>query len=168
MAFHPLHDAIFLGLGSNQGDRQHMLHQARLQLQTLPDWQLLAASSLYQTAPWGNLAQAPFLNQVIACHISLDPWALLQAIQDIEQALGRHRTVHWGPRTLDIDLLAYGQRQIRSQRLTIPHPYLSERAFVLIPWAEIAPDFQPPSLEMHIQALVDQLPDSEKKGVLKT
>jgi 2-amino-4-hydroxy-6-hydroxymethyldihydropteridine diphosphokinase len=137
-------DWIYLGLGANLGDRARQLRAAQAHLSQLPGYQRMAASALYETPPWGLADQPAFLNQVLAIQTTLSPWEFLEAAQAIEATLGRTRHTHWGPRTLDIDILAWGQLQLRSQRLNLPHPFIAERAFVLRPWADIAPDFQPP------------------------
>jgi 2-amino-4-hydroxy-6-hydroxymethyldihydropteridine diphosphokinase len=156
---------VYLGLGSNLGDRSGYLRQALDLLSALPGWQLLAASALYETPPWGELAQPAFLNQVVAMQVTISPWEFLEAAQAIEAALGRTRVLHWGPRTLDIDILAWGQTTIKSQRLTLPHPFIAERAFVLVPWAEIAPDFHPPGTPGDIAALLAALPAATVQAV---
>lgn len=127
----------FLGLGSNIGDRKVYLDQALDRLAELSQTSLLAVSSTYQTPAWGLTDQADFLNLV--CHIEteLSPLDLLRACQTIEDDLGRVRKKHWGPRTLDIDLLLYGQELVEEPDLTLPHPYIKERAFVLVPLLEL-------------------------------
>jgi 2-amino-4-hydroxy-6-hydroxymethyldihydropteridine diphosphokinase len=151
-------DWIFLGLGANLGDRARQLRAACAQLAHLPDFRLLAASALYETPPWGMTEQPAFLNQVLAIHTSLNAWEFLEAAQTIELALGRTRHTHWGPRTLDIDILAWGQLLLRSQRLNLPHPFIAERAFVLRPWADIAPDFHPPGCPDTVAHMLAALP----------
>jgi 2-amino-4-hydroxy-6-hydroxymethyldihydropteridine diphosphokinase len=159
---------IFIGLGANLGNREAQLAAAREGLSQLPGWQLHAASSLYETAPWGLIDQPAFLNQVLAIDAAMSPMEFLHAAQALEAALGRVRETHWGPRKIDIDILAWGQQRIQSQRLTIPHPALADRAFVLVPWAEIAPDFHPPGHPATIAELLAALPESETHSVQKT
>jgi len=103
---------------------------------------LVARSSDYATPPWGDEAQQRFINACIEIETSLDPHALLSTLQRIETKFGRDRSkeTHWGPRTLDLDLIAYDDVTLQSEELTLPHPRLFERAFVLVPLAEIAPD----------------------------
>jgi 2-amino-4-hydroxy-6-hydroxymethyldihydropteridine diphosphokinase len=134
--------AAFLGLGSNQGDRTALLTEAALRLRRSPGVEILAASSLYATAPVGVLDQPEFLNAVVAVRTSLPPAALLALCQGIEAALGRVRTQRWGPRTIDLDILLYGDLQLAADGLELPHPRLRERAFVLLPLAEIAPELR--------------------------
>lgn len=133
----------YLSLGANLGARAQTLREALRRLARLPGTQLVRASSFYETAPWGKTDQPPFLNGAVHLQTRLSPEALLAACQDIECALGRVRHEHWGARTIDIDLI-YGVRggqavRVATPRLTLPHPYLLERAFVLVPLAEIAP-----------------------------
>ncbi len=100
---------------------------------------VLRVSSLYETPPWGPVPQGPYLNACVAIETRLSPRALLELCLAIERAHGRERRVRWGPRTLDIDVLAYAGRTVEEPDLHIPHPRLTERAFVLVPLAEIAP-----------------------------
>lgn len=126
-------------MGSNLGDRRANLEQA---LRWLVDAgvQVVRRSSWYETEPVGYASQPPFLNLVAEVRTSLDPRALLRCAQQVEAALGRVRSVRWGPRTVDVDLLLYGRRVIREPDLLVPHPRLRERAFVLVPLCEVAPD----------------------------
>ncbi|HEX9775565.1 MAG TPA: 2-amino-4-hydroxy-6-hydroxymethyldihydropteridine diphosphokinase [Actinomycetota bacterium] len=132
----------YLGLGSNLGDRAAMLLQA---IEAL-DWgevRVTARSSVHETEPVGGPPGQPmFLNQVIEVETTLGPRALLERCQAVESALGRRRDpgVRWGPRTIDVDILLYGSEQIDEPGLTIPHPLMTERSFVMGPLAEIAPD----------------------------
>ena len=134
----------FLGLGSNLGDRAHYLGAAVSALAS-PMIKVEAASQIYETEPWGLMDQPVYWNQVIEVETSLEPLELLHVCQDIEHRLGRERKVHWGPRTIDIDLLIYDNIVSESEELNLPHPYLEERAFVLIPLREIAPELVLPS-----------------------
>ncbi len=144
---------IFLSLGSNQGDSQQTLREAirMIELQAGP---VVGASSVYRTAAWGKTDQPDFLNQVIQVHSCLQPTKLMVVILAIEQSLGRHRTEKWAPRTIDIDLLFYGDTVIVSPTLTLPHPQIQNRKFVLVPLAEIAPDFMHPVLKKNVLTLL--------------
>lgn len=122
------------------GDRAAYLQAAIRRLHAHDRVCIAAASSVIETPPWGNTDQPAFLNQVVAVDTTLTPEELLQVTQEIEQAAGRRRTLHWGPRTLDIDLLLYDDETRDTAELTLPHPYLTQRRFVLAPLAEIAPD----------------------------
>ena len=130
--------AAYIALGANLGDAQLALRQARQALAELPDSHIAASSSLYQTAPID--AQGPaFINAVVVLETALSAPDLLGAMQAIETAAGRQRPYRHAPRTLDLDLLLYGQGSIDSPLLTVPHPRWRERAFVLVPLAEVAP-----------------------------
>ncbi|HMM21543.1 MAG TPA: 2-amino-4-hydroxy-6-hydroxymethyldihydropteridine diphosphokinase [Selenomonadales bacterium] len=131
---------IILGLGSNVGDREGNIRAALEALARYPDIELIAVSSLYETAPVGFTDQPDFLNAAARISTALEPLELLQVCLGIERDLGRVREVKWGPRTMDIDLLIYDAVELASEQLTLPHPRLHERCFVLVPLAEIAPD----------------------------
>ncbi|MDR3600141.1 MAG: 2-amino-4-hydroxy-6-hydroxymethyldihydropteridine diphosphokinase [Desulfosporosinus sp.] len=135
---------VFLGLGSNLGDRAYYLAEGILALAG-PMVKIVATSRIYETEPWGVMDQPLYWNQVIEVETSLEPLDLLHVCQEIEHRLGRERKVHWGPRTIDIDLLLYDNRASESEELKLPHPYLEERAFVLAPLREIAPKLVLPS-----------------------
>jgi len=140
---------VYLSLGSNLGDRKAQLQEAVRLLQTNPSISNIKMSSIYETAPVGYLNQDAFLNLVIRLETSLSPLELLDICQEIEQALHRERLVRWGPRTVDLDVLLYGQEQLATERLTIPHPRMYERAFVLVPLQELMPSLiLPEDLEM--------------------
>jgi len=130
----------YIGLGSNLGDRKQYIRQALDRLAQQPGVTLLRVASLYETAPWGKIDQDRFLNTVAEIETTLTPLNLLQALLQIEASLGRIRGEKWGPRTIDLDLLLYGEQEIHLPRLQVPHPYLAERAFVLVPLAELCPD----------------------------
>ncbi|MDR9435678.1 MAG: 2-amino-4-hydroxy-6-hydroxymethyldihydropteridine diphosphokinase [Thiohalophilus sp.] len=133
----------YIALGSNLDDPLAQVSRAMAELDRMEGATLQAASSLYRSAPMGPADQPDYINAVVALETALSPHALLDALQAIEQAHGRQRgPQRWGPRTLDLDVLLYGEETINDQRLTIPHPGISERAFVLFPLQEIvAPDF---------------------------
>jgi 2-amino-4-hydroxy-6-hydroxymethyldihydropteridine diphosphokinase len=131
---------VALGLGANLGDPAANLRRA-VELLAQAGLRFEALSSLYRTKPWGVTDQPDFVNACALARTTLAPLALLDLAQATEKALGRRRTRRWGPRAIDIDLLFYGDAQRRDERLILPHPGLMERAFVLLPLAEIAPDF---------------------------
>lgn len=135
---------VYLSLGSNLGDRKAQLQEAVRLLQLNPSISNLRMSSIYETAPVGYLDQHAFLNLVVRLETSLSPLELLDVCQEIEQALYRERLVRWGPRTVDLDILLYGQEQLTTERLTIPHPHMYERAFVLVPLRELMPSLSLP------------------------
>lgn len=122
------------------GDRQGYIRTALQRLDQQPEIKLLRVASLYETAPWGNTNQQWFLNTVAELDTTLSPQELLQVLLAIESELGRVRVEHWGPRTIDLDLLLYGQEEINLPQLVVPHPRMTERAFVLVPLAELCPD----------------------------
>ncbi|HEY4926144.1 MAG TPA: 2-amino-4-hydroxy-6-hydroxymethyldihydropteridine diphosphokinase [Roseiarcus sp.] len=128
-----------LSLGGNIGDVTEAFIAALKQLVEAPGVTLVRASSVYSTPPWGKLDQPPFLNMAAIVATSLPAPALLALCLDIESRLGRQRLERWGPRTLDIDILTYGDEAIDAPNLKVPHPRMAERAFVLAPLAEIAP-----------------------------
>ena len=132
----------FLALGGNIGDSRAILARAVALLCDGKDVRLIARSSDYRTPPWGMKDQPAFVNIAIAVETALTPHDLLARAQAVEVKLGRDRAAekHWGPRTADIDLLAYDDLSLRSADLTLPHPLMWERGFVLVPLAEIAPD----------------------------
>ena len=130
---------VYLGLGTNLGDRTGYLSQAIQQLVNNPHIELIKKSSVYETAPIGYVQQEPFLNMVLEVFTSLKPFDLLVLCQEIELLLNRKKTVRWGPRTIDIDILLYENLYMATEALTIPHPRIEERAFVLVPLQEIAP-----------------------------
>jgi 2-amino-4-hydroxy-6-hydroxymethyldihydropteridine diphosphokinase len=135
----------FIGVGSNLNNPVAQVQQAFHGLAELPASRLIARSPLYRTAPVGGPAGQPdYVNAVAALDTMLEPDELLTALQAIEIQQGRVRTVRWGPRTLDLDILLYGSLQRDDPRLTLPHPRLQERAFVLYPLYDIAPDLMIP------------------------
>ena len=131
---------VFVGLGANIGDPREQLKAAISALAGLPDTRLTATSSLYRSAPLEFADQPDFLNAVAQLDTGLAPEALLDGLQGIENRLGRVRPFPGAPRTLDLDLLLYGDQRFSSPRLSVPHPRMHERAFVLRPLTEIAPE----------------------------
>ncbi len=140
----PVRKRAFLGLGSNIGDRELYLRSAISELDSYSRIKVLKISSFHDTAPLGSARQGRFLNAVVEIETTLEPEQLLDAALDIEKRLGRIRAERWGPRTIDVDILTYGELVYESPRLSIPHPLMHERAFVLAPLAEIAPAFRHP------------------------
>ena len=148
----------YLGLGSNLGDRQATLRQARLALDATAEIKVIAASRLYQTVPVGGPADQPdYLNGALEIATTLEPLELLQRCQTIEATFGRQRSVRWGARTLDIDLLLFEQRIIASDTLQLPHPRLSERGFVLQPLCDLAPELVHPQQHQTLAALLENI-----------
>jgi 2-amino-4-hydroxy-6-hydroxymethyldihydropteridine diphosphokinase len=135
---------VFLGLGSNLGDREENIHEALRRLASHEHISLKQMSSIYETIPQGVKDQPDFLNAVVLIETDLDPIDLLDVVLQIEQDMGRVRNERWEPRKIDIDILLYDNTVMSAPDLTIPHPRMMERAFVMIPLAEIAPDLRLP------------------------
>ena len=127
----------FLSLGSNMGDRLEYLSKAIDKIAQIQGCNILNKSRVYETEPWGYENQEAFLNLCISIETSLSPYELLESLQTIELELDRVRTIHWGPRTIDIDILLFDDIICEDDKLTIPHPRMRERAFVLIPLYDI-------------------------------
>ncbi len=134
----------YIGLGGNLGDVQAHLDYAVARLAELPRSRLAARSAYYRSRPLDDLPQPPYLNAVVALDTALPPLTLLDALQAIEAARGRERGARWAPRTLDLDLLLYGEALIDHPRLTVPHPGIPARDFVLVPLQELDPDLLVP------------------------
>jgi 2-amino-4-hydroxy-6-hydroxymethyldihydropteridine diphosphokinase len=128
---------VFLGLGSNEGNRQENISQALSQLAKTAGIHMACVSSLYETEPFGFKEQSYFLNAVVSITTDLSPEDLLQRCQSIEKNLGRKRHLHWGPRTIDIDILLFDDVVKNTEELILPHPYFAQRRFVLLPLSEI-------------------------------
>jgi 2-amino-4-hydroxy-6-hydroxymethyldihydropteridine diphosphokinase len=137
-------ERALIGLGSNVGDRLSWLRLARRRVSGLPGTTILAASPVFETDPVGGPPQGAYLNACLAVRTALAPHALLDAMRAVESDAGRARTVENGPRTLDLDLLLFGERAIADHRLTVPHPRFLQRAFALVPAAEVAGPWRVP------------------------
>ncbi|ADU27622.1 2-amino-4-hydroxy-6-hydroxymethyldihydropteridine pyrophosphokinase [Ethanoligenens harbinense YUAN-3] len=134
----PVAHDVYIALGSNMGDRAGYLEAARKKIAE-SGIRLTAVSGIYETAPVGYTEQPAFLNQVCRACTALEPQSLLETLQRIETALARRRIVHWGPRTIDLDLLLYDDLHMQTETLTLPHPRMFERAFVLVPLRDVWP-----------------------------
>jgi len=130
-------ERAFVALGSNLGDREDHLRAARAALGHLPGTDLVAASAIEETEPLGGMSQPPYLNQMVVLETTLSPRALLDALHAIEQQAGRVRTSRWGARTLDLDIVRYGDQRVDEPDLIIPHPELPNRDFWLRELAEL-------------------------------
>ena len=146
---------IYLGMGTNAGDRLANLQAAVDGL--APQVEVLALSMVYQTPPWGYTEQADFLNIALKALTGLAPHELLAFLKDLESQVGRIATFHWGPREIDIDILFYDDLVLEQPGLTIPHPMLHKRTFVLIPLADLNEDLEHPKLNQTIRQLLNEV-----------
>ncbi len=154
---------VFLGLGSNLGDRYKFLKMAILSIEEHQNIDILNQSSIYETEPFGYKEQDKFLNMVIEIVTSLHPRDLLNYINIVEKKYNRTRDIHWGPRTIDIDILLYGNLIMKDEILEIPHPFLTQRLFVLIPLYEIYKE-EIPGESRSIEQLIE-LHEYNKKDI---
>ena len=154
----------YIALGANLGDRERTLGQAVEAIDTLASTRVTARSALIETEPVGPIEQGSYLNGVIRIETGLDAPALLTELLKIEASLGRDRSraERWGPRTVDLDLLIFGEAQIELPGLCVPHPRIAERLFVLEPLCEIAPDLIVPGAAQTVRQLRDNLTGSER------
>lgn len=158
-------EVVFVGIGSNMGDPACNCRNAIDFVSRLPETRLLKKSSLYRTEPVGVCDQPWFINGVVEVRTGLDPELLLELLLDIESRMGRVRDRRWGPRVIDLDLLAYGQEIIRTEKLVIPHPELHKRKFVLVPLYEIAPFWVHPVYGISAGGLLSRLDD--ERGIFR-
>jgi 2-amino-4-hydroxy-6-hydroxymethyldihydropteridine diphosphokinase len=154
----------YVGIGSNLGDSRARVEAAFVALGGIPDTRLMARSRLYRTRPFGPVQQDDFINAAAGL-LTLQPAReLLAALRSIETSQGRVRAERWGPRTLDLDLLVFGDQQIHDAQLEVPHPGIAERGFVLAPLNDIAPTLLVPGLG-HVEDLLRRLPDDGIAGM---
>ncbi|MGG6312092.1 2-amino-4-hydroxy-6-hydroxymethyldihydropteridine diphosphokinase [Paenibacillus macerans] len=158
----------YIALGANLGDREATLMKAIAALQEHPEIEVLRCSDLYETDPVGYLDQPCFVNMALALRTSLEPEALLSVMLDIELRLGRERKIRFGPRTVDLDLLWAGGRELNTPLLTLPHPRMMERAFVLVPLADIVPKGEPSGLYERMHGALDIIDGKEGVRFWKT
>ena len=154
-----MNNGIFLLLGSNRGRSLEILQRASEKIES-DVGAILVRSAVYKTAAWGFADQPDFYNQVLRIESETAPEALLAELLDIEASLGRQREQKWGPRIIDIDLLFYGQQILNTPRLTLPHPGIPNRRFVLVPLTEIAADWQHPVLKKTMTDLLEACDDT--------
>ncbi|SEO91184.1 2-amino-4-hydroxy-6-hydroxymethyldihydropteridinediphosphokinase [Amphibacillus marinus] len=158
---------VYIALGSNISPREGYLNQAVLLLDKSEHVQVVRNSSIYETKPMGYQNQEDFLNKVIEVRTSLSAEQLLYFCQEIEEDLGRERLVRWGPRTIDLDILIYNEEKMVTNHLTIPHPHMHLRAFVLIPLAELNNTLVIPGINQTVGKCLTQMSIDEKRGVIK-
>ncbi|MCR9253050.1 MAG: 2-amino-4-hydroxy-6-hydroxymethyldihydropteridine diphosphokinase [bacterium] len=151
-------DGIYLLLGSNLGDKRETINQAIKSINSFAP--VITKSYIYETAAWGKMDQPSFYNQVILVNSNLNPEDFLQRLQQIEIALGRQRFEKWGERTIDIDILYFGNSLIKLENLSVPHPEIQNRRFTLVPMNEIAPDFVHPIFQTTQAKLLDDCKDN--------
>ncbi len=157
---------VYIGFGSNIGNRLKHIQNAIHALSKTEGITLQEISSVYKTEPVGYEEQAAFLNGVAAIQTSLSPLPLLHTLKNIETAIGRQHRIRWGPREIDLDILIYGDLCFQTEKLVVPHPEMHLRRFVLVPLAEIAPNLVHPVFQETIQTLLERLADD--KSVTKT
>jgi len=148
-------ERVFIGIGSNRGPRRGNCLRAMEAIDDAPELTLIQSSPFYETAPWGFLGQRPFVNAVIEVRSDIGPMALLTFLKGFEKDLGRERGRRWGPRAIDLDILFFGRRIVDGPRLTVPHPRLHERSFVMAPIGDIAPEFIHPMFLVSIKGLLN-------------
>ena len=156
-------ELVYIGLGSNLGDRSAQLDRALALLAAQPGLRLLRVSRHYETAPWGVPDQPSFRNAVAELETSLEPGDLLTVLKSVERQLGRQPRRRWGEREIDLDLLLYGDRRVSEPDLEVPHPRMWERLFVLEPLAELRPDLRAPDGQS-IQTVVQDLQAGGEPG----
>ena len=149
---------VFIGIGSNEGDRLSNISAAVHALSNLSDIRVVQMATIFETEPVGGPPQGPYLNTVVELKTTREPIELFGVLKNIERQLGRQESsLHWAPRTIDLDILLYDDRVIQEQDLVIPHPRMHERQFVLAPLAQLAPGFIHPVLHQSIAALLEQV-----------
>ncbi len=158
--------AVYISIGSNLGDKAANCNMAAEFLSEIAE--IKSTSKLYETAPWGNVDQPPFINSAIEISTNLSPPVLLAALKEIESRMGRDDSTNaqrWAPRVIDLDIIFFGDMVVHLDSLTIPHPLSHERAFVLVPLCEIAPGTVHPVLKKTVRELLDNLSPVEKTRV---
>ena len=158
---------VYIALGTNLEPRAEHLEKALELFRSLPDVEVKRVSSIYESKPVGYLDQPDFLNLVFEAETDLLPLDLLDRCQSIEQELGRVRTIRFGPRTLDVDIVLYGVESFAEERLIVPHPRMQERAFVLLPLQELNPELIVPKWNKTVHELVAELPANDFEEIWK-
>jgi len=152
----------YIGIGSNLGDKKQQCEKAISQILTVDHHTLLAQSSFFKTQPVGYTSQDWFVNAVVKIETGLEAHDLLRSLKAIEAQLGRQTTFRWGPREIDLDILFFDEKEIRTEELRIPHPFLQERRFVLVPLVEIDKNLVHPVLKKTVQQLLDDLKEEQR------
>ena len=159
-------EKIYVGLGANVGDREAHLRSAVVAVGARPELRVVGASKVYESAPVGYADQPDFLNAAVELETEVSPRDLLQTLLELERSLGRVRGQRWGPRIIDLDLLLYGHRIVQEQGLTVPHPHLHLRAFVLLPLCDLNPEGVHPLTRQSFRSLAEAVkPESEIRSV---
>jgi 2-amino-4-hydroxy-6-hydroxymethyldihydropteridine diphosphokinase len=156
----------YIGIGSNLGDKARNCREAIERIGAAGENKLVGRSSLYRTEPWGNEEQDWFVNAVIAIRTSFDPDGLLQHLKNVEEQLKKKKEERWGPRNIDLDILFFNDEILKTPGLTVPHPFLHLRRFVLVPLQEICPDFIHPQLKLSVGELLERTNDEKKVTAL--
>ena len=151
---------VFIAIGSNQGDREENCLRAARLLGSSGKAEVICQSPLYETEPWGVKEQTPFVNSAIEIRTELAPIALLGLLKSIELDMGRKASPRWSERVIDLDILFFGDEVVREKGLDVPHPRLCERAFVLVPLSDIAPEFVHPVLGKSVREMLAGLKDA--------
>ena len=154
-------NTVYIQLGSNIGQRESFITKSMHKVED-DIGKIITASSIFETTAWGNENQNNFLNSVIEIKTPFDAFTILKKSQEIENNLGRERSDKWGERTIDIDILFYNNKIINTKELTIPHPLIQNRKFVLVPLSEIAPNYMHPILKKNISTLLSECKDTQK------
>lgn len=156
---------VAIALGSNMGNRLEMLRRALAEIENA-GFEITAKSRVWETRPWGNTDQPLFLNMCVIALSSLQPLEMLDNLKEAERRIGRKKGERWGPRLIDIDILLIENETFSGQELTVPHPRMHERRFVLAPLAEIAPDMPHPKLGKTVRELLSGLPEEKMDWII--